>query len=155
MMNTCPYCGLEQLGYNDNCPKCGYNLQGAAPVVLETSSQNLTQGAPGKSHRVANPVRQSHAVSDFFAFRDLIWPKLHRVLYLLGVILGSLWVGYFGYGYAELHGYDPAIRFSAITLAILLFNIVWRVLCEFQIILFSIHERLKEISVTIRSNKRD
>jgi len=116
----CPEC----LGVNDNeaatCRSCGYKF--------------TTQDAP--------PERSEGSVGRYFGFRKLITPALIKSSYLLGAlaitfssIMAILFPDIFtGYG-----GDSTRVVLMGI-LVLVLGNLVWRMLCEGAILLFSLHD---------------
>ncbi len=88
------------------------------------------------------------ACVDYFGFRDMVTPTLIKVVYFLGV---------FGSVIAMLVGVIPAFTGGALGafVEIVVWNVIWRVLCEGCILFFSIHETLVSIERRIRARISD
>jgi hypothetical protein len=87
-------------------------------------------------------------MSDYFSFRKSITSPFVKVIYFLGFV--ALTAGGIGFaGWAAMRLNEASIPrglgwyYLAIGLGILFVgNVVWRVFCEFWIVLFNIHARL-------------
>ncbi|WP_420266024.1 DUF4282 domain-containing protein [Candidatus Magnetominusculus dajiuhuensis] len=76
----------------------------------------------------------------FISFRDMVSTALIKLLYILGVIisiLGCVSAVLFPKGYLSNW-------FTTIS-AMIIFNLIWRILCEFLIMPFSVHDILSSI----------
>lgn len=73
-------------------------------------------------------------IRDFFAFRKMVTTTLIKIVYFLGVI-----------GCFVVAAANPDTNLAITIAAGLLLNVVWRLICEFVIITFSIHEQLVAI----------
>ncbi|MFW5786672.1 MAG: DUF4282 domain-containing protein [Bacillota bacterium] len=72
--------------------------------------------------------------NDYFKFKNMVSVSIIKILYLLGFIV--ITVG--GFSYASR---DPAAGLFMLIMG----NLIWRVICEGAVILFSIHERLAAV----------
>lgn len=87
---------------------------------------------------------------NYFSFRKMFSPMLIKIIYVIGMVvivvsaLGMLKIG------AEMRGsVKDELLLSGI--ALLLFgNILWRIICEGWIVLFSMHEAMVAIHKTIK-----
>ena len=78
-------------------------------------------------------------IESFFSFRDMVSQALVKVIYFIGLLLitlGSV-VMFFQYN-------DSEQRVAAVA-TLLVGNLLWRLICEAAILLFSIHEVLVSI----------
>ncbi|MBF0567536.1 MAG: DUF4282 domain-containing protein [Nitrospirae bacterium] len=76
----------------------------------------------------------------FIAFRSMVSTALIKLLYVVGVIgsiLGCISAILFPKGY--LSNWLTTIS------AMIIFNLIWRILCEFLILPFSVHDILSSI----------
>lgn len=86
-----------------------------------------------------------------FSFQKFWSPVLIQIIYILGLILIGISAvlaianagraGY-GYGYGAYATADPTLRLLMILLGSALLLLIWRVLCEAWMVLFSINDRL-------------
>jgi hypothetical protein len=84
-------------------------------------------------------------IQSFFSFRDMLSQTLVKIVYFIGLLLITL-VGVFRYIAGEASGGRE------IAVAILLVgNLVWRLICEAAILLFSVHEVLVSIEAKLSS----
>jgi phosphatidylglycerophosphate synthase len=87
-----------------------------------------------------------------FSFQKFWSPVLIQIIYILGLIMIAVSAvlaiansgrgGYGGYGYGAYATADPTLRMLMILLGSALLLLIWRVLCEAWIVLFSINDRL-------------
>jgi Domain of unknown function (DUF4282) len=104
------------------------------------------------------------AEDGYFSFHSLVSTSIIKVAYLFGalaissigiVLIVSGILKYrsemFGEIYPVIAFGDPVIQFISGIVIFVFANIVWRVLCEFFILLFSIHELLSEILRELRT----
>lgn len=151
MMNACPRCGLELLGYNDDCPGCGYTLRRRTQTMtIEPPAAHAPQPA---STRPAAPVRRRTAIGllrDFFTFRMMIGPAVIRFIYAMGVIIGSIWVGSITLLnttlLATLTSRFEALIIPLTLLVVVLYNISWRISCELMMLRYDANERLAKLT---------
>lgn len=102
----------------------------------------------GCGHRLGKPVvppeRNSGGIADYFAFRKLVTPDLIRASYLIGAILITFGcIAIMGFPY--LAGSTGLQQTQIVLVAIVVLiagNLLWRMLCESAILMFSIHEVL-------------
>src|SRR5262245_50202053 len=94
-------------------------------------------------------------MGDYFSFDRLITPKFVKVLYLLGFTLltiGGIALA-IGAGFRLYNGEirrPTGWRYVAIGIgAVILGNLVWRIFCEFWIVLFNMHTRLVSINQSL------
>ena len=106
---------------------------------------------------------------DFFAFRKMISLPLIRILYVIGVIfivavgvivfVGSIISGIWGYDYGWGSSGSSFLYFfgkffgGVIVggLIIIIGNLFWRVICEWWVVFFSMHEQIVKIEENTRS----
>jgi hypothetical protein len=92
-------------------------------------------------------------LGDFFGFRALVTPALIKALYAVGAVMVTLGSIPVGMAAASSAGDDGA-GFLAGLAYFVIANLVWRVCCELLIIIFSIHDRLVELTDAIPSGNR-
>ncbi len=78
-------------------------------------------------------------IANFISFRQLITPDLIRFGYLFGVLMISIASIYWAF-FNPRQTVGSAIAYGGGILIV--GNLVWRVLCELYIVMFSIHEAL-------------
>jgi hypothetical protein len=102
---------------------------------------------------------ENPAEGGYFSFRKMISTSLIKFLYVLGAIIITLTglVPLFGGLFASAYGGRDAGPAGALGLLFSLVwitvgNLLWRILCESWILLFSVHEVLVGIHNTLRRN---
>jgi hypothetical protein len=93
-----------------------------------------------------NPQSSQDKISDFFNFRIFISTKIIKLIYNLGVIILTIIAiliapEFISRVEKELTGLTFILTF----IIYIIFNLIWRVLCEFTILFFSMHEILASI----------
>ncbi len=107
---------------------------------------------PFASQRV-RPVVYTSFYAGYFAFRELVTPHLIKVVYIVGAcfitaagVISILSPETLSGGYEA----DPILtRFGGI-MVLLVGNLVWRMMCEGAILLFSLHEILVSLDTRAR-----
>lgn len=79
--------------------------------------------------------------NDFFSFREMVSMQIIKIVYILGMIF--ITIG----GIIAL--FD---NFLIGLVAIVLGNLIWRLVCESAILLFSIHDILGSIETNVKSS---
>ena len=77
--------------------------------------------------------------NDFFSFRQMVSMQIIKIIYILGLVfitIGGI-IGLFD-------------NFLMGLAAIVLGNLIWRLICESAILLFSIHDILGNIETNVR-----
>ena len=143
---TCPHCDAHLvLSYSDRkltrfaCPSCNTEID--KYIYAQAQPQSVPQY---RYNSLTERVTKLN--DDYFNFRSMVTPNLMTSLYVLVAIIiniGGLFLIAF---VAESDPNIDILYFIGGLLLLLLLNIIWRILCEFMIILFSIHDRLREIS---------
>jgi hypothetical protein len=98
--------------------------------------------------------------AEYFAFRELVTPQLIKVVYIVGALFITA-AGILSIVSPDtLEEYEAGpivIRLGGIAV-LLIGNLVWRMMCEGAILLFSLHELLVSIDtrarVLVRQGKR-
>ena len=130
----CAKCGNEVKESELNCSKCKSVLALDGAITTENLKSGKAEKIEGEESESTVPK-----TNDFFDFRQLITPALIKFCYVIGIIgitLGGIFAMVGGGGAEIIMG-----------CAIIIFgNIIWRLICEGTIIIFSIHELLVEIS---------
>ena len=79
--------------------------------------------------------------NDFFSFRQMVSMQIIKIIYILGLLfitIGGI-IGLFD-------------NFLMGLAAIVLGNLIWRLICESAILLFSIHDILGSIETNVRKD---
>jgi hypothetical protein len=114
-------------------------------------------GKVDEVHKPAN-IRQRNGVTDelttdgYFSFEKMISPTLIRVVYVIGM-LGIVLAGAY-MAFASAKEADDIAKLLKVLSALLLAvvgNLLWRLICEQVILLFSIHERLVSIDRSLKA----
>lgn len=140
MKAECSECGwskevpLEAMGKQAKCPDCSAVFVIGAPSAVEDPVEDPTVSQPNVRVRApqarGRPARGfCSTVRDYFMFRRMLATALMKVVYILGAF--GLTVG----GLVALRS-DTALALLALTVG----NVIWRLLCEGVIVIFSIHE---------------
>ncbi|WP_175304630.1 DUF4282 domain-containing protein [Candidatus Nitrospira nitrificans] len=105
-------------------------------------------------------MRYTSFYSEYFAFRELVTPQLIKVVYLVGacfITAAGLLSIVSPDALAEYAAGPIATRLGGIVV-LLIGNLMWRMMCEGAILLFSLHELLvsidTRIGVLVRQSKR-
>ncbi|RJO67503.1 MAG: DUF4282 domain-containing protein [Myxococcales bacterium] len=88
----------------------------------------------------------------FWGFRKLVSLSLIKIIYVLVAVLGSL------VGFLAVLWSAGEMRFGAAVgglISLVVGNLVWRILCEGMIVVFSIHETLVSIDKKLPSVKSE
>lgn len=88
--------------------------------------------------------------SDFFQFKRFITADLLRLLYVVGALFITA-IGFILFVSDESSLDIPNSFWGLILISV--GNLLWRLYCEFMIVIFSIHERLVSIDYKIKNNK--
>lgn len=136
----CQNCGKEIPDGSKFCPYCGANQ---SEVLLKKQSAGLGD---------ENRYYREESSGGYFSFRTMVTPIIVKWVYVIGMIAITIWgiIVMFGGG-GGYYG-SPRGGFFFIGLSIIVLgNLIWRVICEEIILIFSIHEVLASIE---RKTKR-
>jgi hypothetical protein len=131
----CPKCGLENPPNTSWCD-CGYDF-GAGKV--------------DQSHIQEALHHQTEPSLGYFSFRKMISPSLIKAIYVVGMIAIVLIAVYFVFN--GKNATNDVATLTKVVAALLLATageLVWRIVCEQAIVLFSIHEMLASIDQSLR-----
>jgi hypothetical protein len=81
-------------------------------------------------------------ISDFFNFRIFISTKIIELIYVLGIIALTIFAIFIASEFISREEEELTVLTFIIYI---FFNLIWRVLCEFTILFFSMHEILASI----------
>ena len=98
------------------------------------------------------PMRYMSFYAEYFAFRELVTPQLIKVVYIVGACFITA-AGLLSILSPEtLNEYEagPILTRLGGILVLLVGNLVWRMMCEGAILLFSLHELLVSIDTRAR-----
>jgi hypothetical protein len=84
-------------------------------------------------------------MDDYFNFRFLVTPRFISGGYAAGALLVSVAAAVGGYLVAR-QADNAVLGLVGGTLAFVVFNLIWRLVCELWIIFFAIHDRLVELA---------
>lgn len=134
------------------CPQC-FTENDAAATKCSACEQTLS---PPR----VSPVRYTSFYAAYFSFRELVTPQLIKVVYFVGACFITA-AGVLSImspdRLAEYEGGSILTRLGGIAV-LLIGNLVWRMMCEGAILLFSLHELLVSIDtragVLVRQGKR-
>ena len=134
------------------CPQC-FTENDASATKCSVCEQAL---APQQ----VRPVRYTSFYAEYFAFRELVTPQLIKVIYIVGACFITA-AGILSILSPEtLNEYEtgPILGRLGGIFVLLVGNLVWRMMCEGAILLFSFHELLVSIDtrarVLVRQGKR-
>jgi hypothetical protein len=137
----CQNCGKEIPDGSKFCPYCGANQ-------FETLLKK--QSSPSYSDVSS---RESYSGGGYFSFRTMVTPIIVKWVYVIGMIaitIGGLVTMFGGRGSSYYGYYSSGGNFWTGLLIIVGGNLIWRVVCESIILLFSIHEILASIEKRIK-----
>jgi hypothetical protein len=131
----CPKCGLENPESAVWCD-CGYNFTTGKQVAKKASSMPGTEA----------PISFNQ---DFFSFRSMVSPTIIKFVYILGMAAITLAGAAMLFSGIKASGSDQMIALGSGLGLILIGNLVWRIICESLILLFSIHALLRSIETAL------
>ncbi len=102
--------------------------------------------------RQGKSTRYTSFYAEYFAFRELVTPQLIKVVYIVGACFITA-AGLLSILSPEtLNEYEagPILTRVGGILVLLVGNLVWRMMCEGAILLFSLHELLVSIDTRAR-----
>ena len=105
-------------------------------------------------------MRYTSFYAEYFAFRELVTPQLIKVVYLVGAcfITAAGLLSIVSPDTLDEYAAGPIVTRLGGFAVLLIGNLVWRMMCEGAILLFSLHELLVSIdmraSVLVRQGKR-
>lgn len=134
------------------CPQC-FTENDVSATKCSVCEQTL-------SPQRVKSVRYTSFYAEYFSFRELVTPQLIKVVYLVGACFitaaGVLSV-LSPESFSEYETGPLLSRLGGI-FVLLVGNLVWRMMCEGAILLFSLHELLVSIDtrarVLVRQGKR-
>jgi hypothetical protein len=121
----CPSCLMENASNAEQCKSCG--------ISFETGT--------------ALSPQSSDYVGDYFGFRRMVtpfWIKISHMLGMFAIMIVSGIAIAFPYVFAHSTSEDMRVRLGGILLLIV-GNLVWRMLCEGAIVIFSMHSLLMSL----------
>ena len=105
-------------------------------------------------------VRYTSFYAEYFAFRELVTPQLIKVVYLVGAcfITAAGLLSIVAPDALDEYEAGPIVTRLGGVAVLLIGNLMWRMVCEGAILLFSLHELLVSIDtrvgVLVRQGKR-
>jgi hypothetical protein len=136
----CPKCKLENPASTQWCD-CGYDFStGKVNAVHKTAT-------------VRGPGEVSEGLTDgYFSFQKMISPTLIKVVYVIGmvgIIAAAIYMAFAGT--KETEDTAKLLKVLSALLLAVVGNLLWRLVCEQVILLFSIHERLASIDRSLKA----
>lgn len=134
------------------CPQCFTENDVSATKCSVCERALSAQG--GKS------VRYTSFYAEYFAFRELVTPQLIKVVYLIGAcfITAAGVLSIVSPDALDEYEAGPIVTRLGGIAVILIGNLMWRMMCEGAILLFSLHELLVSIDtrvgILVRQGKR-
>lgn len=121
----CPQCLTENDALATKCSACGQVLN---PQRVKA-------------------VRYMSFYAEYFAFRELVTPQLIKVIYFIGAgfITGAGLLSILSPDALDDYAAGPIFTRLGGIAALVVGNLVWRIMCEGAILLFSLHELLVSI----------
>lgn len=134
------------------CPEC--------LTENDASATKCSVCAQALSPQRVKSVRYTSFYGEYFAFRELVTPQLIKVVYLVGAcfITAAGILSIVSPDTLEEYEAGPIVTRLGGIAVLLVGNLVWRMMCEGAILLFSLHELLVSIDtrvgVLVRQGKR-
>ncbi len=127
-----------------------YSQPPPAQQQPQYASSPYAPNAPTAQYSAAAPVHSQGGggFSGFFSFRIMVSPIVIKILYILGIIIinGAIFLGAIGALATSTASSNSAatavLSLVAALLGVIFFNLLWRLLCEWLILFYSIHEVL-------------
>ncbi len=135
----CPKCKLENPESTQWCD-CGYDFSTGKVDEVHKTATTLGRG------EVTDGLTEG-----YFSFRKMISPALIKVVYVIGmvgIIVAAIFMVFAGT--KETEDTAKLLRVLSALLLATVGNLVWRLICEQVILLFSIHERLASIDRSLK-----
>ena len=126
----CPNCGKTVEEGTVFCPYCGAKVSDTSEITAHTPNKNL---------------ERKRKIKEFLGFRKMVSTLIIKILYILGALaltLGGIITFFLG-----ITGWnDEGLGLALIGVgALIIGNLLWRIICESWILLFSIHDILASI----------
>ncbi len=121
------------------CPQC-FTENDASATKCSVCEQAL-------SPQRVKSVRYTSFYAEYFAFRELVTPQLIKVVYLVGAcfITAAGLLSIVSPDTLDEYEAGPIVTRLGGIAVLLVGNLVWRMMCEGAILLFSLHELLVSI----------
>ena len=134
------------------CPQC-FTENDVKATKCAVCEQVLNAPRP-------KPVRYMSFYGEYFAFRELVTPQLIKVIYFVGAcfITAAGLLSILSPDALDEYMAGPIFTRLGGIAALVMGNLVWRIMCEGAILLFSLHELLVSIDtrtgLLVRQGKR-
>jgi hypothetical protein len=122
VMKKCPFCSEEIQDEAIKCKHCGQFLSKATSNESRITTNDSTS-------------KKRSEIGSFFSFRTMISPALIKIIYGLGAV---------GLIFSGIERYIEKEEMQGLFI-IFIGNLLWRIICEGVILLFSVHEILSSI----------
>jgi hypothetical protein len=150
-MQYCLNCGIDlPFGQDPYCPKCGHAMAKNRPQTPGTGSDQASPTLSAPAHAIleddTTPKTLASKIAAFFAFRWMITPQIVKI----GYVLVAIAITYYSIAIpfspeGEKYFPNTSDKIGASLVALCLFNLIWRIICERIILAFSNHELLDKI----------
>lgn len=134
------------------CPQC--LTENDALATKCSACEQVLNPQRGKS------VRYMSFYAEYFAFRELVTPQLIKVIYFVGAgfITAAGLLSILSPDALDEYAAGPIFTRLGGIAALVVGNLIWRIMCEGAILLFSLHELLVSIDtragLLVRQGKR-
>ncbi|MDH4304874.1 MAG: DUF4282 domain-containing protein [Nitrospira sp.] len=134
------------------CPQC--LTENEATATKCSMCEQALSPSRGKA------VRYMSFYAEYFSFRELVTPQLIKVVYFVGAcfITAAGLLSILSPDALDEYGVGPIFTRLGGIAALVVGNLVWRLMCEGAILLFSLHELLVSIDtragLLVRQGKR-
>jgi hypothetical protein len=135
------------------CPKC--RLENPPNAKWCDCGYDFSTGKVDDVNKAT--IRQRNDVTDgltggYFSFEKMISPKLIKVVYVIGmvgIVIAAIYMAIAGT--KESDDTAKLLKILSALLLAIVGNLLWRLVCEQVILLFSIHDRLASIDRSLKS----
>jgi hypothetical protein len=136
------------------CPKC--RLENPANAMWCDCGYDFSAGKVDEVRRLATSRQQNEVTGGladgYFSFEKMISPTLIKVVYvigMLGIVIAAIYMA--SAGSKETEDTAKLLKVVGALLLAVVGNLLWRLICEQVILLFSIHERLASIDRSLKA----
>jgi len=119
---------------------------------LNMEQTHIRNDSENQAHE-KNFDTQSEGFESLFSFERMLSIKIIKIVYflgLIGIVLSSAIIAIVSLSSGQQHGGSPLLGLAYAAGILVLGTLVWRVVCEFLIVIFSINDKLTDIKELLK-----